>query len=52
MMTDWYQKSMNSPALSSKGEQTQAAYTRALLSHQPLGYGALFEIYYLAGMTC
>jgi integrase/recombinase XerD len=30
MMTDWYQKSMNSLALNGKGERTQEAYTRAL----------------------
>lgn len=30
MMTDWYQKSINSLALNGKGERTQDAYTRAL----------------------
>jgi len=30
MMTDWYQKSINTLALNGKGERTQEAYTRAL----------------------
>ena len=30
MMTDWYQKSMNTLSLNGKGERTQEAYTRAL----------------------
>ena len=30
MMTDWYQKSINTLSLNGKGERTQEAYTRAL----------------------